>query len=571
MHIYEATFPVPAHLCAPGGSYEMERRSFSGQTHWMFARQPRTLNDVLAQAFVRNRAQPDARMTEREGEVISFGQYEARTAALAASLAGLGVQPGDPIAIAMANRAEWMMGFMAALAVGGVPVLVNSRGSGEEMHRAIVITDCTALICDAERQALLVAHATGPWRTIMLGQNPGGPLPTDMDFANATAGSADATIDFAPRDPQAPALIMFSSGTTGFPKAILHSQGGMAHAIALGFLINDSLDALYEREHGQALPHNLRINSSIQVQSTPMFHLTGLLPYMRAIISGNPTVLLSKWNTDALYDVLERETVSRLGLVPTMIFDMLASPRAQSGALANLRFLANGSAALDPGVAARIKAELPDCLLFNTYGQTECMERATCFGGQEYGAHLDGSGRVVPSYQVRLVRDDGSDVEPGEAGEVLMRAPCIMTGYYGNDDASAETLRDGWLHTGDIGRFDADGILALVDRKKNMVICGGENIYCAEVERVLCDLPGAIEAIAYGEPDPRLGERLVSLVVLRPGAPGDEEAAKAHAKAHLAIYKVPRTIGFTHTPLPRTATGKVARAQFLDSVRDKVG
>jgi acyl-CoA synthetase (AMP-forming)/AMP-acid ligase II len=205
--------------------------------------------------------------------------------------------------------------------------------------------------------------------------------------------------------------------------------------------------------------------------------------------------------------------------------------------------------------------------MFNTYGQSETMERVATFGGRDYEEHLTASGRVMPTMQLRVVGDDGLDVEPGEPGEICARSPSVMLGYYNDAKANAETLKEGWLYTGDIGRFDEDGRLYIIDRKKNMVISGGENIYCAEVERVLGEHPDAIEAIAFGEPDPRLGERLVAVVVLKDGAEGDEAAMKAYAKSRLAIYKVPRRVEFTRAPLPRNATGKVARGVFLEAFK----
>jgi long-chain acyl-CoA synthetase len=244
---------------------------------------------------------------------------------------------------------------------------------------------------------------------------------------------------------------------------------------------------------------------------------------------------------------------------------MLNSPRAAGGALANIRFLASGTASLSPTVAAELRRRLPKCLMLNTYGQSETMERVATFGGREFETNLGASGRVMPTMSLRIVRDDGTDAELGEPGEICVQTPTAMLGYYNDPKATAETVRDGWLYTGDIGHFDEAGRLYIVDRKKNMVISGGENIYCAEVERVLGEHPKAVEAIAFGEPDPRLGERLVAVVVLKPGEEATDEEMKAYAKARLAIYKVPRRVDFTHQPLPRNATGKVARGVFMES------
>ncbi len=526
----------------------------------MFKRGPRTFGEWLAHAVERNRRRPDARMTVQDGAVTSYREFEARAAALSQTLTGdLGVRPGDHVAIAMANRAEWMISFFAVVAAGAAPVLINSRGAGEEMDRAIRLADCAVVIADRDRHASLTAHARTEWRSVILD---GADLVVpgrDLDFAAATAAQANATLTFTSRDPEDAALLMFSSGTTGHPKAILHSQGGMAHTLTLGLMLNDAYDLIYEQEMGERLAPNLRNTTSTLVLSSPMFHVAGLLPYLRAIVGGQATVLISKWNAETLFNVLERETISRLGLVPTMIFDMLGAGRATGGALSNIRFLANGTASLSPTVARQIGERLPKCLMLNTYGQSETMERVATFGGRAYEANLNAVGRVMPTMQLRIVRDDGSDAAAGEPGEICVRTPTAMLGYYNDPKATAETLREGWLYTGDIGRFDENELLHIVDRKKNMVISGGENIYCAEVERVLEEHPAALEAVAFGEPDPRLGERLVAVVVLKPGAELTADEVKGYAKQRLAIYKVPRRVAFTRTPLPRNATGKVIR------------
>jgi acyl-CoA synthetase (AMP-forming)/AMP-acid ligase II len=568
MRIYAPDFPVPARLTGPGGAYELAPRSYRGRTYEMFVHGPRTLSELMAAAVAANRRRAQARMVEQDGTITTYGAFEAQAGALARTLAGpLGVRPGDHVAIAMANRAEWMVAFFAIVAAGAVPVFVNSRGAGEEMHHAIGFADCAVSITDRERHQRLLDHGRPSWRSVLLGAPELIDAARDLDFAAAAAAEAGVSLAFAPRAPEDPALLMFSSGTTGRPKAIVHAHGGMAHALTMGCLMNEAFDDLYEREFGETLPSSLRNSTSTLVLSSPLFHVAGLLPFMRAIMHGQATLLVTKWNAETVFDILERETISRLGLVPTMIVDMLNSPRAASGLLDNVRFLANGTAALSPAVAAKIRQALPRCLMLNTFGQTESMERVASFGGREYEAHLDAVGRVLPATELRIVRDDGSDADPGEPGEICARSASTMLGYYKDPKATAETLKDGWLHTGDIGRMDEHGLLHVVDRKKNMVISGGENIYCAEVERVLGEHPAAIEALAYGEPDPRLGERLVAVVVLKPGAAADEDAVKAYARTRLAIYKVPRRVTFTETPLPRNATGKVARGAFLERLK----
>jgi long-chain acyl-CoA synthetase len=567
MRTYDADYPMSEDLTGPGGAYEMEDRLFRGQVHRMFKHGPRTFGELIARAAEHAKTRPDARMTEQDGRVTTYGEAFARTAALARTLKEtLGVRPGDPVAISMANRVEWIIALMAVVAAGAAPVLVNSRGVGEELDRAIRLADSVVVIADRERHALACAYAPPAWRSILLDAPDLIEAGRDLDWADAARPDPHLPLTFVERAPEDPGLVMFSSGTTGFPKAILHSQGGMAHAFTLGCLVGDVHDRRFEAEFGETLPASRRVNTSTSVISSPLFHVNGVMPYVRTVMNGQATVLISKWNVDAVFDVLERETVSRLGLVPTMVFDMLNSPRAKTGAMAGLHFLGSGTAPLSPAVAARMREALPRCLMFNSYGQSETTERVASFSGREFNDNLNAVGRVLPSVQIRIVRDDGTDADPGEAGEIATRSPANMLAYYNDPQATADTLRDGWVFSGDIGRFDQNGFLSVIDRKKNMVISGGENIYCAEVERVLGEHPDAVEAIAYGRPDPRLGERLAATVVLKPGAAVSEDEVKAYARSRLAIYKVPREVAFTHAPLPRTATGKVARGVFLKTL-----
>ena len=550
--IYRSNFPVPPALMAAGAAYETLTGRIGEREYELFRNAPQTLNQRLAETLALRRAIPDAWMTEQDGSITTFGAFEARAAGLRAHLQDtLGLGFGDRAALVMANRAEWMIAFFAVLAAGGVPVLVNSRGAGPEMRRAVAATRCAVVIADRERSEVM-AEGGGPGLpVVILG---GGEDPPAIPGAR---------LDFAPRSPEDPALIMFSSGTTGHPKAIVHGQGGMAHAVTLGLLLDEAYEALYAREFGEDPFAGIGPEPPATVLSSPLFHVAGLLPYLRAIVKGAATIMVGKWNADTVYDILERNTVIRLGLVPTMIFDMLASPRMAGGAPSQLRFLANGTAALAPKTAAAIRQALPQCLLTNTYGQTETMERVAGFGGQEYEANLAAVGRVVPTTMLRVLREDGSEADAGEVGEIAAYGANTMTGYYGDAEASEQTIKRGWVLSGDLGRFDENGLLHIVDRKKNMVIAGGENIYCAEVERVMAEHPAVAEALAFGEPDERLGERLVAVAVLKTGKSVSEDELKAHCRAALAIYKVPRAIGFTDKPLPRNATGKIAKGEFL--------
>jgi long-chain acyl-CoA synthetase len=551
---------MPDWLLGPEGVHQIEMRRFRGHDYPMFRDAPRSLNAILDQAFARHRAAPDRPFFIENGEITSFGQFDASAAALALSLrSGLQVAKRRHVAIAMANRAELMVSFVAILAVGAVPVLVNSRGAGEEMRRAIARADCTAIICDEACFERIAETGPAAVPVVLLGA----PRQGSLDFREIAAPVPGLTLAFERVGEEDSAMILFSSGTTGFPKAILHCHGTAAHSLLLGLLVNKVFDAQYEAEFGESPYAGLSDPNPPAVLASPLFHIGGMVPILRSMVMGQPTIFVAKWNVGAVFDILERYEVVRLGLVPTMLYDLLASPRAASGLLSRIRIIANGTSALSPQMIEDVRARLPRCSIINTLGQTEMLERMTTFGGRELMANPAAVGRVLPTVQLRIVRDDGSDAQPGEAGEVAVFGAMTMAGYYNDPEATAATIRDGWVMTGDVGYFDDNELLHLVDRKKNMVIAGGENIYCAEVERVMAAHRSVAEALAFGEPDARLGERLVAVAVLKPGQEVSEDELKAHCRAHLAIYKVPRAIGLVATPLPRNATGKVAKGEFL--------
>jgi acyl-CoA synthetase (AMP-forming)/AMP-acid ligase II len=291
------------------------------------------------------------------------------------------------------------------------------------------------------------------------------------------------------------------------------------------------------------------------------------MPSLRALSLGTTLHIMGKWNADIAFDMIEQIGMTRLNFVPAMLFDMFASPRATPELLAQVRYMANGAAPLDLGLVEQIKARMPHCQLSNGYGQTEGTAWTCGISGNVYLEHPAACGWAAPSVQVQLRRDDGSEPAVGEPGELWYSSPMLMNQYVGDPKATAETLVDGWLASGDIATVDERGIFTIVDRKKNMVISGGENIYCAEVERVLATYPGVREAIAYGLPDPRMGEKLAATLVVTADAEVSDEVIKAHCREHLAIYKVPREVALITEPLPRTASGKVDRGTFLKSIR----
>ncbi|MCW1428343.1 class I adenylate-forming enzyme family protein [Novosphingobium sp. JCM 18896] len=558
--------PLVARLIGPGKAFELVPERIGDQVHEVFRGAPRNLAGLYRQGM-----QYGDRLMIVHGDTrLTYAEGFARAAALAQTLRErYSVGQGTTVAVVTANRPEWIISLLAITALGGVAALVNSRGAAEEMLRAIDKVGCTLAILDAERDDVITAEQPDPaWPRIVIGE-PKVPLRArDADFAALSAPQPG--LDFAPADiaPGQGAIILFTSGTTGFPKGALLSHGALAHSVSVAAFMGTLQDIRYEEESGETLPPDRRAMTTPAVILGPMFHLSGIMPILRALSLGTTIHIMGKWNADVAFDMIEHVGMTRLSFVPAMLFDMFRSPRATPEMLANVRYMVNGAAPLNLALVEEIKARMPNCQLANGYGQTEATAQTCNISGNLYLDHPAACGWAAPTVKIELRRDDGSIAAPGEAGELWVSSPMLMNEYVGDPEATAETLQDGWLASGDVATVDENGIYTIVDRKKNMIISGGENIYCAEVERVVGDHPAVREVIAYGLPDARLGERLAVTAVLEAGAEASEDEIKAHAKQRVAIYKVPRDVFLTRDSLPRTASGKVDRGKFLKTLRE---
>jgi acyl-CoA synthetase (AMP-forming)/AMP-acid ligase II len=543
-------------MIGSGKPFELETVQVAGFPQQVFKGMPRTLTGLYRQGMRFG----DRLMIVQDDVRLTYAEVFSQSAALAAALRErFGVKHGTKVAIVTSNRTEWIISVIAVTSVGAIAALVNSRGAAEEMVRAILAVGCKLVILDAERAAIIAARHHNPaWQSIIIG---------DRDFevlSTPVPGLGFEPDEMAPEDG---AIILFTSGTTGFPKGALLSHGAVAHSVSIACFMGALQDQRFEEETGETLPQERRSMATPAVILGPMFHLSGIMPIFRAISVGTTIHIMSKWNVDIAFDTIEKVGMTRLSFVPAMLWDMLRSPRATPEMLAKVLYMANGAAALNPTLLAEIRARMPNCLLSNTYGQTETTAWTCSISGMAYLDNPGSCGWAAPTIDVCIRRDDGSVADVGEPGELWVSSAGLMSEYVGDPAATKETLQNGWLASGDIAIEDANGIITIVDRKKNMVISGGENIYCAEVERVLADHPDVRDCIAYGQPDERLGERLAVTVVVNPSSVTTVEDIKAYCKGRMAIYKVPRDVTLTHEPLPRTASGKVDRGTFLNCAR----
>ncbi|MBU6392940.1 MAG: AMP-binding protein [Sphingomonadales bacterium] len=455
----------------------------------------------------------------------------------------LQIDRGQRVAICMRNSAEWMVAFLAVMKAGGVAVLVNSRAAGPELLAMIMDTDPAVVLADAASAAALQTEGYA------------GRL---LDVASAQDGEAVPLQALSDRAaPDDPCAILFTSGTTGRVKGAVLSHRNLITGLMGTQLAGMMVIHNMAREMGmpvEALLERMPQQASLLV--APLFHVSGLgSAFLSPFMAGSKVVIMRRWDPAEAARLIAGEGVSMLSAVPTMLWDMVHSARREALDLSSLRNIGCGGQALLVNLVEAIRAMCPQAQIGTGYGMTECAGAVAQALGEDFLRRPGSAGRVLPLVDMRIEGPDGDVLPAGEAGEIVVRGAQVIAGYWNRAEETAAAISaDGWLRTGDIGMVDRDGYVTIVDRKKDMVISGGENIYCAEVERVMGEMPEVEECAAFGVPDERLGERLVAVVL----AEGISEAAIIERTAQrLARYKAPARVMFSAEPLPRNAIGKV--------------
>lgn len=476
----------------------------------------------------------------------TFADTRARVAALAARLVGeLGVRKGDRVAVAMRNYPEWAVAFWAGVVTGAVVVPLNAWWTGPELAYALAHSGARVLFCDGEREERLRPHLRDLDLRVVVARDAG-------DFDDLVAGPAELPdVALGPDDV---ATIMYTSGTTGRPKGAVGTHRNICAHVANGWFAAGGRPA--------------RRPSTLL--TFPLFHVGGLhaflVPYAA---SGGKVVLLYRWDAAAALDLVEREVVRGIGGVPTTLLELLDEAERQGRALPSLAGVAAGAAPVPPQLARRVDRQL-GAAATNAYGLTETQGVVTVNAGPAYLERPDSVGRPVsPVVAVRVVdpaHPGGRDVPPGAVGEIWVRSPTVVREYFSAPEATAAAFTDRWFHTGDLGRLDEDGFLYVVDRAKDVIIRGGENVYAAEVEGALFEHPAVAEAAVVGVPDARLGERVVAVVRLRADGAATADELRDHVAARLAAFKVPAVVELSPGALPRNAAGKVLKGELREAL-----
>jgi len=540
---------IRSYLSAPGQPFELVEQTVRGVPLSVYKNLPPNLGHLIAEA---ERFGDRTFLVSGERR-LSYAETLGRAAALANWLsAQYGIGMGQRVAIAARNSPEWIIAFLAIQLTGATASLVNSRGTAEDIIHALGDTECGLVIADPQRADAIAGRYAAP--IVVAGK--------DGEFRGPDGDVADLTA--LPIRPPAvglddPAIIMFTSGTTGRPKgAVLDHRGvgsflfGMRHNGA-AYL---TLAAKQMGLEPQALIANIPQMATLAI--FPLFHVSGASAMlMGALINGGKIVLMDRWNPAEALRLIAAEKITMFQGPPSIFWDVLGCPEFADADVNSVTNVGIGGQATPPHLLDQLLKRFPKAAPGGGFGQTETNGAIASGTGAEYLANRHGSGRVLPGTEVRIVGEDGQDLPLGEVGEIWVRSPLNMIGYWNQPEANEAVFQDGWLKTGDVGCLDADRFITVVDRKKDVIIRGGENIYCAELERVFQQFPGVLEVAAFGVPDERWGERTVLAVVAQPGQVLSAEEILAFGAERLASYKVPAEIVFSPEPFVRNAVGKI--------------
>jgi long-chain acyl-CoA synthetase len=551
----------------------MEERSVRGVPLRVWKNAPPSLRSLLDLS----RGFGDRIYLVYEDERTSYEEHYRKVAGLARVMVDeWGIAKGDRVAIAMRNFPEWPIAFWAATAVGAIVVPLNAWWTGDELEYGLSNSGSRALFCDAERAERLAPHLPrlALDRVVVVrdeGRHEGTPASSGLlRFEDVIAQARDdGVLPDVVLEPDDDATIFYTSGTTGRPKGALGTQRNIC-----GNLLSLAFSAMRSALRSASPPPATDAAEPLQLAqlvSVPFFHATGC----HSVLCGNTAqggklVMMYRWEAERALELIERERITSFGGVPSMVWQVLESPSFRSRDTSSVKSVSYGGAPAAPELVRRIKQAFPSVTAGNGYGLTETSSVTTFNSGEDYLRKPDSVGPPVPVCDIRIVDAEGKPLPPGTLGEIWIRGPNVVKSYWNNPEATLESFGEGetlgWLRSGDIGRVDEEGFLYVVDRAKDMLIRGGENVYCVEVESVLYEHPAVMDAAVVGLPHEVLGEEVAAVVQLAPGAKVDEADLRAHVAARLAAFKVPVRIELRCEPLPRNANGKILKRQLRDEL-----
>jgi long-chain acyl-CoA synthetase len=556
-----------AQLTAPGARFEIEEKVIRGIPTKVWKNAPPTLRDVFL-----NGRKFDREFIVYEDDRATYEAFARATITLARRLQAEGVEKGDRVAVIMRNLPEWPVAFFAGVLTGAIVTPLNAWWTGPELQYGLADSGAKVAIVDDERleriaphlddcpelKRLFVSrldHAPDDWRVRRLEEVIG----TVDDWKSLR----DEPLPAVDIDPEDDATILYTSGTTGKPKGALGTHRNMTSNIGAGGISAARNFLRAGQPLPEADPHKLPQRTTLLV--VPLFHATGLSATLGPTVNaGGKIVLMRRWEAEKAMRLIEREKVNATGGVPTIAWQLIEHPARPKYDLSSLQAVTYGGAPSAPELVRKITEVFPASQPGNGWGMTETTATFTSHLGKDYEHRPDSAGPAAPvgEMQIRDPADGKTVLPPNAVGELWCKGPQVVKGYWNKPEATAETFVDGWLRTGDLARIDEEGFLFIIDRAKDMLIRGGENIYCVEVENVLYEHPAVMDAALVGVPHKTLGEEPAAVVHLRPGGHATEAELRDLVRAKLAAFKVPVKVVFWPETLPRNANGKILKTEL---------
>jgi long-chain acyl-CoA synthetase len=571
-------------LTAAGQPFEIEEIPIRGVPTRTWKSAPATLRTVLELSKLHG----DADFLVYEDERLTFDQHFAQVASLAHQLVDrFGISKGDRVAIAMRNLPEWIIAFWASIAVGAIVVPLNAWWTGPELAYGLRDSGTTLVFADEERRKRILSYlddAGAVSAMVVTSEEPGEdgrrrtPAAETVErpdqepllvvpFADAV-GTVDpeATLPDVAIDPDDDATLFYTSGTTGRPKgAVGTHRNSISNLMNLFFVA--TVGSM--RRKGDVADTTGSVQNS-NLLSVPLFHATGCHAILVSnTAAGGKLVMMHHFDPERALELIERERITIFGGVPAMVMQVIDSPSFASRDTSSVKSISYGGAPAPPDLVRRIKEHFPGGAPANGYGLTETSAMTTMNLGDDYVRKPDSVGPPAPVCDVAVVTDDylgeeppAEEPDPERVGELWIKGPNVVRGYWHRPTETAATFTHGWLHTGDVARIDEEGFVHIVDRAKDVIIRGGENVYCVEVEAALFEHPAVADCAVIGVPHPVLGEEVGAVVVLRQGEEVTADELARFVAERLAAFNVPTRFWFRSEEIPRNPAGKALKREL---------
>ena len=558
-------------LGEPGSFFETDVVDVRGVAMRVYKNAPPSLREL----YDLGRMWGDREFFVYGDERLTFNVFHKAVVQLASALKDrFGIEKGDRVVLAMRNYPEWAISFWALANIGAVAVPLNAWWQGPELEFGVRDSGATLAIVDVERLERLAEHLPALKLSAVIATRTSRDILEDAVLWDDVVAAPDAydslpdadmpIVDLQPDDP---ATIFYTSGTTGQPKGALGTQRN---------LLTNVLNAVFCRyrafvRRGEEPPSLFEAPQSVMLASIPFFHVTGCFSLLvPSYATGAKLVSMHHWDAGEALRLIEAEQVTGFGGVPSIVWQVLEHPDFGKYDLSSVDSVSYGGAPSAPELVARIEEAFPQAQPTSGYGLTETSAVTTMNVGEDYLRKPDSAGVPPVVVEVKIVGVDGEALPVGGIGEIWVKGPNVVSGYWQNPEETEKTFTDGWLHTGDIGRVDDEGFVYILDRAKDMLIRGGENIYCIEVEDALYAHPAVMDAAVVGIPHKVLGEEVGAVVQLAPGQEVTMADLQGFVGECLAEFKVPVYIELQREPLPRNANGKILKHHLREGMARKV-